>query len=168
MDDLLAYLIALIMNDAPMQAIFNSVNGSPTVIAYSPNLRAETSYPRILLWGEEGMMEESGGLDPTVFDGVFRIDIYTRSVTAGSVAAADAYGTLVKIKQRLGVLVLGNPKSDPIVAETRGTCVGDYFVNRFYQIRPTGRVPVMGDPTVRRWQSTYKVMLTRHLFTEGV
>lgn len=164
MDDLIIYLINLFQTDPVLLSIFTGA-GAKAVLAYNPYVRQETSYPRIIVYGEEGADRFSGGQTNNMSDGFVCIRIYTRQ----SDENPNALATLVAIKNRLLILTKGQMTSNGHVAvpEVRGTTVGRYYVTNFQQSQPTGTVPYDKEPTIRSWRTTFRTTLLSHVFSDS-
>jgi hypothetical protein len=157
MQDLLRFLIALMVTDEELQSIFQAAgaslktyaaSGSSYVGAYQTMPRIPGEFPRIVVSAEFGTLLPAGDNRPKLLRGSVDLDIMTRQDTT---LDPTALTTLRSIQNRLFFLFFGNPTSVPSTPGVRGQHVSNqYTCAEFRQISPTGDRPSV-DPTIFRY-----------------
>lgn len=159
MDDLLIHLRALLVGDPVLLSVFVSC-GKDVVEVVDPMGRAEASYPRIILDGDDGsQMNFADNAAPKFFDGEVRIEIVTRR---DDDYCPDHLATLRAIQSRCVALLLGNEIAG--IESLKGTrFVGDsgeaWCLTQWRQ--GSGRFLTVTDPKYKRHLTKFPVQLCK-------
>lgn len=157
MDELLIYLRTLFVNDVILKGIFVAA-GQPEVSCVSISERITASYPRIILFGNEGNQLQYGDNIPKFFKGSFNVEAVARKTDLNQTPLA----TVRAIEKRIRQLVLGAPQLNPSIHGLQGTVVGsDFRVDVVDQV--WSQLLPKYDPTVERWGVFYNILLNQYV-----